>query len=430
MNKLTKLLLVFLFVAGWTGLNAQKRMSDEDIEELREEENLPKLFEMPFANRRRIYALFIKPVDTGRGIVLREIEKWEGRDASALDRSALIWLWAECRRIDSFLLAREDKDASHVRKLPAELLPKLLDAMAALGDGNEGEPLRRDIVILANGLLVDSGAASMPDELKRRVVSEYLPMKNNGLDRLPAPRKVSIYKNLGIDGELGKDVHRDPKTVEDMGEIQRMMKLSQSMNDRKTALSWAEEALARHGKGRKLDWFLMRDIAGLMLEDAPEKLLEVLPKYTIDFMELHVWLFAAAVRTGQPRTREACRDAWLEPYRKWMSEYAKAGQPDTERKTAGVCAELLDAMGRLAKMGFPEEALFLCQALDGLDEIARQDEAFWKCLRAKGMMQEQLGQDAKALETYRQCRSAVKCTDFYRRDIEKRIKRLETADEE
>jgi len=430
MNKLTKLLLVFLFVAGWTGLNAQKRMSDEEMEELREEENLPRLFEKPFANRRRIYALFIKPVDTGRGIVLREIEKWEDRDATPLDRSALVWLWAECRRVDSFLLAREDRDASHVRKLPSELLPKLLDAMAALGDGGDGEPLRGDIVILANGLLVDSGAASMPDELKRRVVSEYLPMKNNGLDRLPARRKVSIYKNLGIDGELGKDVHRDPKTVEDMGEIQRMMKLSQSMNDRKTALSWAGEALARHGKGRKLDWFLMRDIAGLMLEDAPEKLLEVLPEYTIDFMELHVWLFAAAVKNGRTGTREACRNVWLEPYRKWMSEYARPGQPDTGRKTAGVCAELLDAMGRLAKMGFPEEALFLCRALDGLDEIARQDATFWRCLREKGMMLEQIGQAAQALETYRQCRSAVKCTDFYRRDIEKRIKRLETADEE
>ena len=429
MNKLTKLLLVFLFVAGWTGLNAQKRMSDEEMEELREEENLPRLFEKPFANRRRIYALFIKPVDTGRGIVLREIEKWEDRDATPLDRSALVWLWAECRRVDSFLLAREDRDASHVRKLPSELLPKLLDAMAALGDGGDGEPLRGDIVILANGLLVDSGAASMPDELKRRVVSEYLPMKNNGLDRLPARRKVSIYKNLGIDGELGKDVHRDPKTVEDMGEIQRMMKLSQSMNDRKTALSWAGEALARHGKGRKLDWFLMRDIAGLMLEDAPEKLLEVLPEYTIDFMELHVWLFAAAVKNGRTGTREACRNVWLEPYRKWMSEYARPGQPDTGRKTAGVCAELLDAMGRLAKMGFPEEALFLCRALDGLDEIARQDATFWRCLREKGMMLEQIGQAAQALETYRQCRSAVKCTDFYRRDIEKRIKRLETADE-
>ena len=428
MNKLTKLLLAILFVAGWTGLNAQMRMSDEEIEEEREEENLPGLFEKPFANRRRIYALFIRPTDTGRGIVLREIDKWKDRDASPLDRSALIWLWAECRRIDSLLLAREDRDASHMRKLPCELLPKLLDAMAALGDGNDGEPLRRDIVILANGLLVDPGAAGMPDELKRRVVSEYLPMKNNGLDRLPSPRKVSIYKNLGIDGELGKDVHRDPKTVEDMGEIQRMMKLSQSMNDRKTALSWAGEALSRHGKDRKLDWFLMRDIAGLMLEDAPEEALRTLPKYTDDYMELHVWLFAAAVKTGQYQTREECRGIWLEPYRKWMSEYARPGQPDTERRTAGICSELLDAMGRLAKMGFQEETLFLGQVLDGLDDVARQDATFWRCMREKGMMQERLGQDAKALETYRQCRSAVKCTDFYRRDIEKRIKQLETAD--
>ncbi len=100
MNKLTKLLLAILFVAGWTGLNAQMRMSDEEIEEEREEENLPGLFEKPFANRRRIYALFIRPTDTGRGIVLREIDKWQDRDASPLDRSALIWLWAECRRID------------------------------------------------------------------------------------------------------------------------------------------------------------------------------------------------------------------------------------------------------------------------------------------------------------------------------------------
>ena len=82
--RIIKIVLLLTLVCVLPTLYGQSRLTDEEIEELREEENLPKLFEMPFANRRRIYALFIKPVDTGRGIVLRF---GYGRNVGVLIRS-------------------------------------------------------------------------------------------------------------------------------------------------------------------------------------------------------------------------------------------------------------------------------------------------------------------------------------------------------
>lgn len=150
--RIIKIVLLLTLACVLPTLYGQSRLTDEEIEELREEENLDKLLESPHKNFGKISGRFLNRRNRGLKDAVKAVEARLQAEKDPLGKAALALLVARGETALMTWAALAMRDPSMMRDLPPVLLPMLSEAYAALPDGADADSLRPDFVREINRL--------------------------------------------------------------------------------------------------------------------------------------------------------------------------------------------------------------------------------------------------------------------------------------
>nr|MCR5379990.1 hypothetical protein [Lentisphaeria bacterium] len=298
-------------------LSGGSRLTDEEIEELREEEILDKLLESPFRNFGKIGGRFLHRRNPGLEDAVKAVEARLQTEKDPLGKAALALLVARGETALMTGAALAMRDPSMMRDLPPVLLPMLSEAYASLPDGAEADTLRPDFVREINRLLLDDGAGDLTDDEKKQLVENYLHSPRNPMKGCPVDRLVAIHRRLGVLRELEDKCEAEPSEIPEESDLLLAMRLARELNGSAAALPYADEMLARKASSvRKEDGWLL-DLWDVYA-DEPAHALETLPRHADRWPMCRLVLFDASCRAGRGdgKSREA---EWLKPYMDYLS---------------------------------------------------------------------------------------------------------------
>lgn len=312
-------------------LHGQSRLTDEEIEEKREEEDLDKLLVSPFRNFGKIGGRFLHRRNPGLEDAVKAVEARLKTTADGLDKAALVLLLARGETALMTEAALAMRDPSMMHDLPPVLLPMLSDAYAALPDGADADTLRQRLVRETNRLLLDEGASGLKDDEKAQLVKNYLHSPRNPLKGCPVDRLVAIYRNLGVVQELEDKCKAAPPNIPREGDLLLAMRLARELKGSAAALPFADEMLRRKSSSGSPDdiWLL-----GLwdVYADEPAHALETLPRHADRWPTCRLILFDASSRMGRGdrKSREA---EWLAPYMDRLARKDEAAKTPEEARS-------------------------------------------------------------------------------------------------
>ena len=328
--RIIKIVLLLTLACVLPTLYGQSRLTDEEIEELREEENLDKLLESPHKNFGKISGRFLNRRNRGLEDAVKTVEARLKTTTDGLDKAALALLLTRGETALMTKAALAMRDPSMMRDLPPVLLPMLSDAYAALPDGADADTLRQSLVRETNRLLLDEGAAYLKDDEKALLVKNYLHSPRNPLKGCPVDRLVAIYRNLGVVQELEDKCKAAPSDIPQEDDLLLVMRLARELKGSAAALPYADEMLEHKSSSGKPDdlWLL-----GLwdVYADEPAHALETLPRHADRWPMCRLILFDAASRMGRG-DRKSRETEWLAPYMDHLARKDEAAKTPEEAR--------------------------------------------------------------------------------------------------
>lgn len=396
--RIVNIIVFLMLVCVSPFLLGGSRLTDEEIEELRMEENLEELLASPYVNFGKINGRFLNRMNPGLENAVRAVEARLRTETDALGRAALTLLLARGETALMTEAALALRDPSMMRDLPPVLLPLLSDAYAGLSDGADADGLRQGFVREINRLLLDDGADDLTEDEKRRIVDNYLHSPRNPLKGCPVDRLVSIYRRLGVLKELEDKCKVSPSELPKVDELVMAMRLSRELKGSAAALPYADEIIRRKSSsGRKEDDWLL-DLWDVYA-DEPAHAMKTLPRHADNWPLCRLILFDASGRMGLVG-REEREAEWLKPYMEHL------GRKDESAKTAEDARRLrfkrtFAAVTILVNRRIHEGVVYMGRSMEA--PVLEKDEAsrdYWEVIAAMARAYAAMGMRKEAAEVY------------------------------
>ena len=393
-----KFILLLAVSCIFPALYGQSRLTDEEIEELREEENLDVLLESPFRNFGKVGGRFLHRRNPGLEDAVKAVEARLKTTADGLDKAALVLLLTRGETALMTKAALAMRDPSMMRDLPPVLLPMLSDAYAALPDGADADTLRQSLVRETNRLLLDEGAAYLKDDEKAQLVKNYLHSPRNPLKGCPADRLVAIYRRLGAVQELEDKCKAAPSDIPQEDDLLLVMRLARELKGSAAALPYADEMLARKASSVKKEDGWLLDLWDVYA-DEPAHALETLPRHADRWPMCRLVLFDASCRMGRGdgKSREA---EWLKPYMDHLARKDETAKTPDEARNLKF-KRTFASVTILVNRGIHEGVVYMGRRTE--EPALEKDESsrdYWEIIAAMARAYAAMGMRKEAAEVY------------------------------
>ena len=386
------ILLCLLFLCGGYFALGQDKASQSRLDKFKSGVSLPKLMDAPDANFARIRIAFLSGKDDGYVDVRRHLEMTQAQSDET--KAACFYLAAACNRAEAMAKASENRNGFPLRELPAKSLPILLDSfrLCPASKASLQRQIRRDILVL---LMDDEGMAMINDDLRKRVVDEYVHSPGSPLDSEGYETQIPVFRNLGILDELSVRCSANPCDIKNKDMLFDTMRLAFELYGAGQAIPYADELARRTGiislkKQSARQLAVQRAIMEVYIEADPTKMLDSFNDAFKNNPLLGEYLYVASYITGKPDGDERRIDKWLRPFLMARINVNGDATPDV----LSIASDFSRLAAKLISINDFVGALHVCEFSDNLKSIEmlsiRSHLVFQKaiCLEKLGRLQD------------------------------------------
>ena len=387
-------LLCALILGAGSALRGQEKASQRRMDKLKSAVQLSRLMEMPEVNFARIRSAFLSGRDDAYEAVRDSLSAIPTAQSDER-KAACRYLAAMCNRAEALFKSRERRNGDLFRELPAKSLPNLLEAysLCPTPKSNLQRQVRREINVL---LQDNEGMALIGEELRQRLIKEYVHSQLRPLDSEGYDTIVPAFRNLGITDELAARCQTAASDIDNSETLFDTMRLALKLKGAEHALPFAEELTRRLAPGQMRN--KLRPTMEVYIEASPSRTLERFGDEFADNPLLGEYLYVASCRTGASGGNDGRIEKWLHPF---LTAKAKEIDKD-ESNLSHTAYDLSSLAGKLMAINDFDGALHVCEfatALKSIDMVPIQSHLVFQ----KAVCLEKLGRIQEAKRAYLKC---------------------------